>query len=154
MSEQPIKFTRKHPWSCPSFRDFYIKDRANGKDIHGKTIYEYALFRKYQFQVVKRFRTRKQAYLYVSNITGINQYRTKTDNFQVIFNDRDYLGVSSDNGTCQIIYRITKRTNEVAILRNVQISGWYDKYIWCLNEAKKLIAMIQEKENLQEVIPI
>ena len=36
-----------------------------GKDVYGHDSYEYALFKRIGFQLVKKFRTRKQAYEYL-----------------------------------------------------------------------------------------
>ena len=141
---QEIKFTRADPWRCPAYKDFYIQDRPAGRDIYGNNAYKYALFRKIPFQVIRRFRTRKQAYEYVSRITGYSRWDIKWNSYGIVINDRDYLGVLY-NGT---LYRITKRTREVATrpLNDEQLSGWFIKYVECLTYAKELIKEMEDKE--------
>lgn len=138
-----IKFTRSDPWSCPSCGFYYIQDRVAGKDIYGHETYEYALFRKCPFQVIRRFRTRKQAYEYVSNITGFSRWDLEWNSPSIVTNDREYLGVIYN----MTMYRISKRTREVATrpVNDEQLSGWYMKYAECVSAAKQLINEQEDK---------
>lgn len=132
-----IRFTKAAPWCCPSCGDYYIQDRPAGKDIHGHDTYEYALYHKLRFQVIRRFRTRRQAYEYVSRITGFSRWDIRMGSYGILVNDREYLGVLY-NGT---MYRITKRTREVATrpAEDERLTGWHMKYVDCLSEAKEII---------------
>ena len=141
---QEIRFTRAAPWRCPSYKDYYIQDRPTGKDIYGNDTYGYALFKMKPFQVIRRFRTRKQAYEYVSRITVLEQWHVKMGSHSIIVNDHDYLGVIYGKS----MYRISKRTCEVATrpVEDEQLSGWFMKYVECLNYAKELIKDMEDKE--------
>ncbi len=134
---QQIVFSRPSPCCCPEYKDFYIQDRLDGKDVHGHDAYSYALFRRKHFKKIRQFRTRKQAYQYVSDITGISQWDIKMGSCRVIINDRDLLGVLH-NG---LFYRIEKRDRVVSVRpeNDEQLTGWFVSYNECLAEAKKLI---------------
>lgn len=137
---QEIRFSRPTPGSCPAYKDYYIQDRFAGKDIYGNDAFEYALFKRVPFKVIRRFRTRKRAYEYVSNLTGFSRWDLSYRSCGIVVNDKEYLGVIS-NGT---MYRITRRTREVATrpANDEQLTGWFMRYADCLEEAKQLI---QEK---------
>ena len=143
-----IRFSRAAPWCCPSYKDYYIQDRSSGKDVYGNDAYDYALFKRQPFQVIRRFRTRKQAYEYVSRITGFDQWHIKMGSFSIVVNNHDYLGVIYGKS----MYRISKRTREVAIrpVDDEQLSGWFMKYVDCLEYAKQLIKELEEKANVRE----
>ena len=132
-----VRFTKATPCCCPSYGDFYIRDRASGKDIYGHETYEYALFKRQGSRIVRRFRTRKQAYAYVSKVTGYTRFDVKMGSTGIIMNDRQYMGVLHG----KTLYRISKRTNEVATrpVDDVQLTGWHMKYAECLAEAKEII---------------
>lgn len=36
MAEEVIRFSRETPWSCPAYKDFYIKDRPDGKGNYSR----------------------------------------------------------------------------------------------------------------------
>ena len=131
-----IRFSKKAHWCCPSYKDFYIQDRYIGRDVYGNETYEYALFRKHPFHVIRRFRKRKQAYEYVSNLTGYTRWDIKMSNYNII-NERDFLGVVYGN----TIYRIVKRTREVQSrpIDDERLTCWHTKYVDCLSEAKQII---------------
>lgn len=132
-----IRFTKAVLYGCPAYKDYYIQDRAIGKDVYGHEAYEYALFRRNHFKVVRRFRTRKQAYQYVSDITGLDQWDVKMRGYRIITNDRECLGVLHND----TMYRIMRRTREVAVRpsKDEQLTGWYDKYNDCLSAAKQIV---------------
>lgn len=137
MTMGEVRFSRTAPWCCPSYGEYYIQDKFSGKDIYGNDTYEYALFRRKPFQVIRRFRTRKQAYMYVSQVTGLDQWDIKMGSHSVITNNHEYLGVIHGD----IMYRISKKTREVAMrpVDNEQLTGWHMKYIDCLSESKALL---------------
>ena len=132
-----IVFHKKHPWSCPTFRDYYIQDREAGRDIHGNQTYEYALFKKRPYQLIKKFNKRKQAYKCLSDITCIDR-ETAASNSYRIHNDVRYLRILYNN----TIFQIDKYTNELSSrpIEDEQITAWYDKYNNCLNDSKRIIA--------------
>ena len=134
---QDIRFTKKNPWSCPSYKDYFIKDRPDGKNIYGHDSYSYALFRRKPFITLERFKKRKQAYRYVRSLTGLDQFSVKYENSSIILNNREYLGVIYD-GT---MYRIAKRTCEVQArpAEDEQITGWAGSLAECLCDAKQII---------------
>lgn len=134
---QEVRFTKTAPWRCPSYKDYYIQEWDAGKDIYGHDAYMYALFRRCPFQVIQHFRTRKQAYRYVSSLTGVTLWDVKMGSYRIITNDQNYLGVLHNRA----MYRITKRTGEVAVrpVDDEQLSGWYDKYSDCLSAAKQIV---------------
>lgn len=137
MVEEVIRFSRETPWSCPAYKDFYIKDRPDGKDIHGHDTYSYALYRRMPFVTIMRFRTRKQAYRHVSRLTGLDQISVIYGNSRVILNSREYLGVICDDK----MYRIAKHTHEVQMrpAEDTQLTGWFDNFNECLETAKQLV---------------
>lgn len=132
-----IRFVKKQPWCCPSYGDFYIQDREAGRDIHGNQTYLYALFRRQPYQLIKKFRRRKQAYEYLSNITCISR-ETLNENGYRIHNDARYLRILYNN----TIYQIDKYTRELSSrpLADEQLSAWYDKYKVCLDNSKRIVA--------------
>lgn len=136
MSE--IRFSRERPWCCPAFRDFYIQDRPAGRDIYRKETYEYALFRKIRFEPVKRFRTRKKAYVYLCNKTGLCELSVKWQSPQIIVNNRQYIGVTDG----KTMYRLDKRTRwvEKRPVEDERLTCWYPSYSDCLTEAKRIVA--------------
>lgn len=143
---QEIRFTRGGaPWRCPCYKSYYILERFGGRDIYGNETYEYALFHKQPYQVVQRFRTRRQAYEYVSRRTGLTRWDIKMGSVKVVINDREYLGVIYGN----IMYRISRRTREVAIrpLYDKQLTRWHMKYVDCLSEAKEIIQRLEEVDH-------
>lgn len=137
MAEDNIRFSRETPWSCPAYKEFYIRDRSDGKDIHGHDAYSYALYRRMPFVTLKRFRTRKQAYRYVSRLTGLDQISVRYGNSRVILNDREYLGVTYDDK----MYRIIRCTHEVQErpVEDERLTGWFDNFNECLEMAKELV---------------
>lgn len=132
-----IRFTRAQPCSCPAYGDYYIQDRAAGKDAYGNETYEYALFCRQPFRVIRRFRTRKQAYEYVSGLTGCTRWDIKIGSSNIIMNNCDYLGVLYGD----TMYRLSKRTREVAVrpTKDKQLTRWHMRYVDCLAEAKNII---------------
>lgn len=141
-ASQEIRFSKAAPWRCPAYKDLYIKDRSIGRDVYGHERYEYALFRRRPFVTVKRFRTRKQAYQYVSDITGYTQWDVRMGCCNIVLNDHEYLGVIYGHN----MYRITKRNNEVAVrsLEDDQLTGWYELYRDCLSAAKEIIQNMED----------
>ena len=138
---EQIVFSRHTPASCPAYKDYYIQDRAIGNNIYGHEAYEYALFRKCHFRAVRQFRTRKQAYKYVSGITGLSDWDVRMGSGSIIVNDRELLGVRHGGK----LYRIEKRTRTVSVRpeSDDQLTGWFTSYNECLSAAK---AFIQDKE--------
>ncbi len=132
-----VRFSKRAPWCCPAYENYYIQHRPAGRDIYGNETYEYALFRRLTFRVVKRFRTRKQAYAYVSRMTGYTRFDVKMGSTAIIVNDRQYLGVLYG----ETLFRIEKRTNEVSTrpVNDIQLSGWYMHYTDCVEDAKQII---------------
>ncbi len=143
MSKGKIRFTRADPRRCPAYRDYCIQDRAIGADVYGHEAYQYALFRKCPFQLLRRFRTRKQAYAYQSNLTGLDRMDIKWGSCRIVANDRDMLGVL-DRGK---MYRLNKRTREIHVRPedDKQITGWFDTYKECLETAKTAVQREEEK---------
>ena len=140
MAGQEIKFTKAAPYCCPSYKNYYIQDRYTGRDIYGNETYEYALFRKQPFQTIRRFRTRRQAYEYVSHMTGYTRFDIKMGSSGIIMNDREYLGIIHG----YTMYRIAKRTREVATrpVNDTQLTRWHMKYVDCLSEAKEILEVL------------
>ena len=140
---QEISFTRKAPCACPSYKDYYIQDRPDGKDVHGNDTYGYALFKRQPFRVIRRFRTRRQAYEYVSNLTGLSRFDVKMGSSRIVMNDHEYLGVIHGKD----FYKLSKRTREVSTrpVDDEQLTGWYMKYVDCLSEAKQIIKELETK---------
>ena len=134
---EEIRFVRKHPWSCPSFNEYFIQDRPCGNDIHGHEAYEYALFRRIPFRAVKRFRTKKKAYEYVAGETGLTRWDQKMGCSSFVANDREHLGIIHGN----MMYRIMKKTGTVEErpVEDEQVTGWYDRYRDCLSAAKEML---------------
>lgn len=139
---QTIKFSRSASTHCPRYKDFYIQDRFVGKDIYGNDAYEYALFRSIPFQLVRRFRTRKQAYVWLSNLTGLSEFDIRMGNHRIVCNDRKYLGVLYGNK----MYRLHKPTCEVFARpdHDEQISVWFDKFAECVAESKTIIKDLED----------
>lgn len=75
--------------------------------------------------------------MYVSQVTGLDQWDIKFGSHRVITNNHEYLGVIHGD----IMYRISKKTREVAMrpVNNEQLTGWHMKYVDALSEAKELI---------------
>lgn len=94
--------------------------------------------------MIRKFRTRKQAYAYVSNLTGVNQWDVKWGSCRIIGNPRydKLFGVIHMDK----MYRINReaRTVEVAPLDNEQLSIWFDRYSECVAEAKRIIGAIDD----------
>ena len=139
-----IKFTRTQPGSCPAYKDFYIQDRSAGKDVYGNDAYEYALFRRRPFELIRRFRTRKQAYEYVSRMTSYTRLDIRLRSCGIVVNDREYLGIIHGG----VMYRISKRTREVCSrpVDDERLTGWYMKFADCLSEAKQLINEMEDNQ--------
>ena len=139
-----VRFSRRDPACCPAYKEYYIQDQLSGTDIYGHETYQYALFRKCPFQMIRKFRTRKQAYAYVSNLTGVDQWDVKWGSCRIVGNPRydNLFGVIHAGK----MYRINRRarTVEMAPLDDEQLSGWHDKYHECVAEAKRIIDAIDE----------
>ena len=133
-----IRFTRSGPGACPAFRDYYIQDRFAGRDIYGNDAYQYALFRRLSFTVIRLFRTKKQGYRYLSELTGLTDWDVRMGSSSIICHDHEYLGVLSGD----TLYRITKRTRllEKRPAEDQRLTGWFDRYADCLAEAKYLLS--------------
>lgn len=136
-----IRFKKTAPDRCPAFRDFYILDRVSGRDIYGHETYQYALYRKNSFHAIRRFRTRRQAYEYLTQKTGLTRLDVKWRSRSIVVNDRDHLGVLHD-GT---LYRMNKKTREIDSrpLEDEQITGWFDRYADCVAESKEIIKKME-----------
>ena len=139
-----VRFNKKAPWCCPSYKNYYIQARYIGRDIYGNETYEYALFRKLPFILIRHFRTRKQAYEYLSNLTGYTRWDIKMGN-QNIVNDYDFLGIVYGS----TIYRIEKRTRELYSrpIDDERLTCWHTKYVDCLSEAKQIIQSREGNRN-------
>lgn len=133
-----ITFRKRDPAGCPQYGDYSIRDRYIGRDVYGHERYEYALFRLQHFEFVRRFRTRKQAYRYLSEITYLNRWDIQMGSSSIICHDHEYLGVLSGD----TLYRITKRTRllEKRPAEDQRLTGWFDRYADCLAEAKYLLS--------------
>ena len=140
-----VAFTRRRPFESPSFGDYYIQERKSGKNIYGHDSYEYSLFRRVPFETVATFRTRKQAYKYVSERTFFSKWSTDHHAPGTI-KDRDYVGCIHGS----VMYRVEKKTRPVQVrMRPVddeQVLGWFWTYNECLAAAKEYI----EREVLHE----
>lgn len=132
-----IRFQRRFPGACPQYKDFVIRDRYIGHDTYGNDCYEYALFRQSHFEAVRQFRTKKQAYQYLSNLTGLTHWDIKMGSSSIICNNRECLGLIW--GTT--MYRLMKRTRvvEKRPVDDEQITCWYEQYTECLSEAKEIV---------------
>lgn len=139
-----IRFVPAMPGGCPAYGSFYIQDRLmDGRDIYGHETYQYALFRKVPFQVLRRFRTRKQAYEYLTCLTGLTRLDVEWGSHSIIVNDREHLGILHGD----TMYRMDKRTREIVTrpLEDEQLTGWYDRYTECLSEAKSIVKRLEEE---------
>ncbi|MBQ3702493.1 MAG: hypothetical protein II885_07025 [Oscillospiraceae bacterium] len=132
-----ITFRKREPAGCPQYGDYYIRDRAIGRDSYGHERYEYALFRRQHFETVRQFRTRKQAYQYLSELTLLSRWDVERGSSSVICHGHEYLGVIYGD----TMYRITKRTRvlDKRPVEDVQLTRWFDRYADCLAEAKRLL---------------
>lgn len=132
-----ITFRKRDPAGCPQHGDYSIRDRSIGRDVHGHERYEYALFRLRHFELVRRFRTRKQAYQYLSELTLLSRWDVLRGSSSIICHDHEYLGVIYGDS----LYRITKRTRvlEKRPVEDERLTRWYDRYADCLAEAKRLL---------------
>lgn len=135
-----IRFSRKDPSACPQYKEFCIKDRLAGRDIYGHETYEYALFRLCPFSLVRKFRTRKQAYQYVGEKAYISKYEADHGSSRVV-RDREWLAVCANDR----IFKIIKRTNEVLVrpINDEQLTGWRMTYQECLAEAKEIVRELE-----------
>lgn len=136
-----IRFTRAAPDRCPAYKDYYIQDRYVGRDIYGHEAYEYALFRRLHFRTVRRFRKRKQAYKYLSDLTGLTRWEVKMGSYHIVSNTRDALCVIHGRA----MYRLEKRTNEIRTrpVDDEKLSGWYERYAECLAAAKETVKRLE-----------
>ena len=140
-----IRFIRSEPYACPRYGTYYIQDRMIGKNIYGHESYEYALFRRIGFRLVKKFRTRKQAYEFLSKKTLVTQWDIKMGACNVIVNNRDVLGIEYG----KILYKLIKRTREVYTRpsEDEKLSQWYASYNECLENSKKIVREMGGEEN-------
>lgn len=138
-----IRFVRSAPYACPQYGAYYIQDRMIGKDIYGHESYEYALFRKIGFRLVKKFRTRKQAYEFLSKKTSLTQWDIKMGSCNVVVNDRNVLGIEHGKA----LYKLMKHTREVYTRQSEDenLSQWYTNYNECLENAKKIVQEIEKE---------
>ena len=143
-----IRFVRDKPYACPQYGPFYIQDRMIGKDVYGHDSYEYALFRRIGFQLVRKFRTRRQAYEYLSKITSITQWDIKMGAYDIVVNDSKVLGIKHG----KTLYKLIKYTREVYArpLEDEKLSQWYTTYNECLEKAKKIVREIERQEEQWE----
>ena len=139
-----IRFTRSEPYACPKYGTYYIQDRVIGKDVYGHESYEYALFRKVDFQLVRKFRTRKQAYEFLSKETSLTQWDVKMGAYNIITNNRNVLGIEYG----KTLYKLVKYTKKVYIRpkEDEKLSQWYPSYNECLENAKKVVQEIEGEE--------
>ncbi len=139
-----VKFTKAAPGACPSYGEYYIQDRPYGRDIHGNECYQYALYRKRRFETLRRFRTRKQAYQYLSNRTGTSRWDIQYGSYSIIVNDRDYLGILHGS----VMYRLNKRSREIQTrpAEDERVTVWYDKLNECIAEAKQIITEMEDEQ--------
>lgn len=139
-----IRFVREKPYACPRYGPFYIQDRMIGKDVYGHDSYEYALFRKIGFRLVRKFRTRKQAYEFLSKTTSITQWDIKMGAYDIVANDREMLGIQHG----KTLYKLVKYSKEVFArpLEDEKLTQWYSTYSECLEKAKKVVQEIKEEE--------
>lgn len=139
-----IRFVRSEPYACPKYGMYYIQDRMVGKDVYGHDSYEYALFRRIEFQLVRKFRARKQAYEYLSKKTSITQWDIKMGAYNIVVNDRKVLGIMHE----KTLYKLIKYTREVYArpLEDEKLSQWYTNYNECLENAKKIVREIEGED--------
>lgn len=135
-----IRFTKAESSACPRYKDYYIQDRVAGRDVYGHETYEYALFRSCGFELVRKFRTRKQAYRYVGDKAYISRFEAEHGSGRVV-RDREWLGVYTHDR----IFKIIKRTNEVLSrpVNDERLTGWCMTYQECLAEAKELVRELE-----------
>lgn len=140
-----IRFVRSKPYACPKYGTYYIQDRVIGKDVYGHDSYEYALFRRIGFQLVRKFRTRKQAYEYLSKKTSITQWDIKMGAYNIVVNDREVLGIMHG----KTLYKLIKYTREVYArpLEDEKLSQWYTYYTECMENAKKIVREMVGEDN-------
>lgn len=139
-----IRFTRSEPWRCPRYKNFFIQDRLAGKDVYGHDTYQYALFRDMPFQEIRRFRTRKQAYEWLSKETHLTRWDIERRNPAIIRNDNQSLAVwHNDN-----LYRLNKRRRlvEVRPVEDERLTVWHDKYTECLEDAKRVVMKLEVQQ--------
>ena len=137
-----IVFRRPDAGHCPQYKNYVIRDRYSGRDRHGNECYEYALFRLYDFELVKKFRTRKQAYMYLHKLTGLDQISVYYHNPAIICNDHQYLGVLH----VDTMYRINKKTRvlEKKPAEALRLTPWYMRQSECIADAKLILKSFEE----------
>lgn len=149
-----IVFRPPYVGACPSYGEYYIGQRYAGRDIYGKEAYDSALFRKTPFRLVKKCRTRKQAYQYVAQETGLCWYwgKNRREMPPDTYDNREFAGVIREE-TC---WKVIKRTNEVMTkpLHDEQLTPWFEKYADCLREAKELVATLEKGKNSTEQLSL
>lgn len=138
-----VRFTKKDPAACPSYKEYYIKDRMAGKDVHGHDAFEYALFRRRHFELVKKFRKRKQAYKYVCEACCVSKLGAERGDWNIV-RGTDYIGVYTSRG----MYKVMKRSSEVLFrpYDDEQMSGWAVTYNECLTAAKIIVSAAEQNE--------
>lgn len=139
-----IVFRREESYMLPRYKDFYIKDRKQpGRDRNGHETYEYALFRRRKWKYVRRFRTRKQAYMWLGKLAGITKetmYYADHSSYQ----DDKIVSVLL-NGT---IWKLDKKTRTIynRPYNDERLTGWHEKQRECINAAKGVVRKIEEEE--------
>lgn len=154
MAEREITFKPIYSGACPSYGEYYIGQRYAGRDVYGKEAYDSALFRKIPFQFVRKFRTRKQAYQFVAQKTGLYWYwgKNRREAPPDFYDNREFAGVIRGE-TC---WKVIKRTNTVVSkpLHDEQLTPWFEKYSDCLREAKGIVAEFTKETSSTEQLSL
>lgn len=138
-----ITFTSRDG-ACPSYGNYYIMDRLAGKDPHGNTVYDYALFLAHDYETVAKFRTPKQAYEYVQaqfpnrlRPSAYPKYGYDANNYQFTNEHEGWQGCIDKQGNC---WKVNKATCTVEYKKaSEQLTGWFRTYQEALAAAKKIV---------------
>ena len=147
---EEIRFTRPRPDACPQHKDYYIRERWSGYDIHGNETYDYALFQRVQFKFVRKFHRRKQAYEFLAKVAHITKFDVEQGSHRVITNTHEMIGIIGGS----MMYRLNKRTRvlETRPIDDEQVTVWHMTYRDCLMDAKITIAA-RERAFALELFP-
>ncbi|MBO6304852.1 MAG: hypothetical protein J6M62_07250 [Selenomonadaceae bacterium] len=135
-----IKFTRTGG-GCPSYKDYYIKDKFAGYNVYGHDVYDYTLYKK-QPKKVLHFKKNKQAYNYIKSL-GVWITKDMSKFYSDTLENKELAAIIDRDGT---VYRVLKDTSTLEIIPPpVQLTPWYNNYIDCLNASKELIESLEQE---------
>lgn len=132
---------------CPRYKEFYIMERPGGTDQYNNKKYEYALYKIIPVKEVKTFAKRKEAILYLSELTGFSTFSYKHGNTNIHYDkDRRVIACIANQG--KTIYWLDLKTCKITSkpYENERITGWYESYNECLAFSKEYIEKMENKQ--------